>query len=1131
MKGRFISIVRSLAVASTIALLSAAAGYAQQVSGTVQGIVTDESKAVIPGAEIVIKNVDTGASASTVANDDGAYRLPNLTPGNYIITINANGFKRAEYTQVVVQLGSTTSQDIILQVGGASEVVEVVSGGEVILKRDTAQIFTNYSAEKVAELPNSVAGGGVDTIALLTPGVVSPGDALFSNNNGTGISSNGGRGRSNNFTIDGQDNNDISVAGPAVGITNAEAVAEFQIVTNNFSAEYGQAGGAIINVVTKNGTNEFHGNVNYFYRNRKLFDTLTNLERRSGLAEAPNRLTNTFGFTVGGPIIKDKLLFFTSYQGIRQAESALIRSTSAGLTLTPNGIATALQFVQDPAIRDIIQRGAPFNQSIGSPIIRADIPTEIRMVNIAGRRVPLEFGAIQRVIQNPFEENLTTVRLDYNASDRLRMFGRYLYQKTENGNLDLGRAASGFPIDQPSRSQQIGYNLTYQVSSNAVNEFRFNYSRFRAIFGGGGTPSNPDDALTNITMPQNFLPFGIATNLPQGRINDNYQFLNNFSIVLGRHSLKMGLSFNRRLTESNFLPNQNGSFVFRTLDAFFNNTPNNVSIAIGPNSLNFTEFDQAYFFQDDLRVRDNLTLNIGVRYENTGQPINILNEITRKRESDPTTAIFNRNLPIENRIFPGIDTDNNNFAPRVGFAYSPRFLKRIFGEDKTVIRGGYGISYDLAFYNILLNSASAAPIVLAQTVAGRPGLLPVNAIGKNVRGLLSPLLPVGQLNPNLLSRTLVSNDFHNPYTQQYSFGIQRAFKSNTVLEASYVGTHSVGQFQSANANPRIAELARDFPQFLPAGVRPGANGRLIDGQGLTRLRFNGASSSYNSLQVRGDTRFKGLVLGGSYTFAKQLDNSSEIFGTFGGGNGIAFAQNPFDLNSSERGFGAFDFRHVFSVNFIYEIPVFREQRGLVGKLLGGYQVSGTYRANSGGRFTPLQGFFGSPFTDGAFNGGFNGGVETLRPFLGNAKAPVNNVAIDTQTAQDVFGINNVSPTGFFLLRSLADPNSPGPVAITLDQARFIANTPVTAKLFGTPFGNTPRNLLRGDDTSIGNFALFKETKITERMQLRFRVEMFNVFNHPNKGVPDVFIDDAIFADPNEVESGRRTIQFGMQLIF
>ncbi len=1137
MKAKVLSFTQSLILAIGLILIaSQVTVFAQSATGGIRGLVTDESGAVLAGAEIKLKGVDTGAEASTTTSSDGLFRLPALTPGLYNVTVVAAGFKRGEYTSVAIKLGTDITLNVTLQPGGADEIVEVSASDNVVLQRDVSQLSTNFESRKITDLPINTAGGGVDSIAYLTPGVVNPADAGFTNTNGGGgISSNGGRSRSNNFSIDGQDNNDISVAGPSFFVDNADLVQEFQIITNNFSAEYGQSSGAVVNIVSKGGTNEFHGTLSYFFRDRKNLDSLTNIERRQGLKDPPARVTNTFGATFGGPIVKDKLLFFASYQGIRQTESSLQQSTASGLTPTPAGLQTLLG-IADSNIAGVIRAAAPFNISNGNPTIRPDVATRFIPVTVNGRTAQVEFGAISRLVGQPFEENFGSIRLDWNKSEKLRIFGRYFYSKQESANA-TGNFQNGFFGDVPSRTQQAGGTIVYQISPNAVNETRINYSRIRVFFGGGGNSTIPSasdagSAVAFFNLPAGFLDWGVATNLPQGRINDNYQVLNNFSYIAGKHSLKMGLDMKRRLTDSFFLPLQNGQFNFSNFNNFSSNVVASGNVAFGENVVNFPEFDQFYYFQDDWRIRENLTLNLGVRYENSGQPINVLNDITRERESNPETALFRLDVPLEDRIVRRIETDKNNFAPRLGFAYSPRFWKKIFGDSNTVFRGGYGIAYDLAFYNILLNVQTSTPTVFLVSVPGGAGVVPADPTGTSVRGALQRLAPLRTLDPRLLNRTDVAPNFHAPYTQQYSFGMQRQFGTKTIAEVRYVGTTSIGQFQSINANPRIDAIARDFPGFLPSGVRPSPNGRLIAGNGLLRTRFNGATSTYHSLQTRFDTQaVKDLNLGVSYTYSKQLDNASEIFGTFAGGSTIAFAQDPFNVNVGEKSFGAFDFRHVLALNFLYDIPLFREQRGVVGKLLGGFQISGTYQALPGQRYTPTQFFFGSPYNDASFMAAFSGAAESLRPFYGNRNAPVGTVAIDQETATNIFGFTSTSPTGFFLLNAFNQNGAEVPVSV--NDVRFIANTGATARMFGSPYGNVARNSEKGDRTSVGNFAIFKTTNVTERMKLQFRAEFFNVFNTPNRGVPDPLIDDAgtTFADINENNGGRRTIQFGLKLIF
>ncbi|MEW6733311.1 MAG: carboxypeptidase regulatory-like domain-containing protein [Acidobacteriota bacterium] len=1105
--------------------------YSQIATGGIQGQVSDIQKALIGGAEVTVKNINTGSETTTVTDENGRFRITTLQPGIYNVTITIDGFKKTRVREVSVKLGVEIGLDVVMEVADAQDQVIIVMAGDVVIESESAQISANFDTNRVVDLPN-LAGGGIDGLALLTPGVVSTGDVTSSTDNGTQISSNGGRGRSNNFTIDGQDNNDIILTGPAVKIDNPELVQEFQIITNNFSAEYGQAGSAIVNIITKGGTNTIHGTGSYFYRNRKLFDTLDTLERRSGKKEADPLLSNIFGFTLSGPLKKDRAFFFLSYQGERQAQTRFVQSGANALTPTPTGLQTLIKVV-DANIANLLKVAAPFNQPIGNPIIQPDVPT--RMIQIKG--VPVEFGAIQRNIPSPFEENLFSGRIDVNWSDKLRINSRYIYQKSETGNK-IGNSSNGFVGDVASLSQQLGTSIIYQLSANAINELNLNYSRQRIEFGGsknGNLPSadKAEQAITSVTGIAGFIGLGPLSSLPQGRINDNYQLINNFSLTAGRHSIKTGLDIKLRLTDSNFLPNQNGSFRFSNLARFADNNPTSATISVGNKILNFRELDQSYFFQDNLRLGNNLTLNLGVRYENSGQPINLLNRITTRREADAATAIFNTALPLELRIFPRIKSDNNNFAPRIGFAYTPNFAKAIFGENRTVLRGGYAISYDLTFYNILINVATGSPALLAATITGVPKLLPADPSGPGVRAALLTRLPLGRLDPRVLNRTTVAKDLHSPYTQQFSFGLQRLLGNNAIVEARYVGTHSVGQFQSINTNPRFDSLFQDFPQFVPAGIRPSANGRLIAEEGLDRRRINGASSIYHSLQTSLNVSVaRELTFSVAYTFSKQIDNASEIFSTFGGGSTIDFAQDPFNTSNGERALGAYDVRNNFALSFTYDIPAFREQKGIMGKLLGGFQLSGTYFARPGQYYTPTQIFFGSPYTDTTFNLTFTGSFETLRPFLSNSKAPITTVAIDDVTADILFG-TGLSPTGYFLLNSINAQSSQGPLPVNPNDVRFIVNTQESAHRLGRPYGNVGRNTFRGDNTSIGNFGIFKNLQLSENLKMQFRVEFFNVFNHPNKGVPDPFIDDAGvgFADVNENSGGTRSIQFGLKLIF
>lgn len=1151
-----------------------ASGQAQSVTGTVQGAVKDANGAVIPGATIKARNVNTGAEISATTNSDGLYRFSSMLPGQYSFVVSANGFKRGELNDVLVNVAVTSTVDVTLETGSVQEVVEI-STEQTVVETETAQVSNNFTSKQILNLPVNIGGGGVDTLALLTPGVVGGVSGGFGNTNGTTIFSNGGRSRSNNFNIDGQDNNDLTVTGPATFINNQDAIGEFQIITNNFSAEFGQAGGSVVNILTKGGSNQFHGTAAYFYRNRKLFESLTNNERRSGRKEAPALTNQTFSYTIGGPVIKDKLLFFNSYLGQRQPAQTLSQSGANGFTPTPAGIQTLLAIPGlSPAAAAAVRRLAPFNQPVGSPIIQ---PNPDNAANLQPRLVPItvgnvtrdvEFGPLQRQFSSPFSENQYNTRIDWNISEKSRLFGTHLYQKQLN-TAATGTFANGFIGDVPSISNRFGITHIYTFGPRLVNEFRFSYSDIDVIFGGNqlAAAAEADQDVPNLAFGAGFLAWGTATNLPQGRLNRNFQYVDNVSFNFGSHQMKAGFDFRSRKSDLIFLPNVNGAYTF--LDAggtnrwsfFAQNNPTQVGLTLGPLGSKINDFQHYYFFQDDWKMRSNLTLNLGVRYENFGQPINNLHRATLERESNAQTAFYDTRVPLESRIVPQVPVDTNNFSPRIGFAYSPNgssgWLKNLIGSNDTVIRGGFAVAYDLAFYNILLNMQTAAPVVLASTlVRGANVVLPTEASGPAARQILQPLVPLRTLDPRTLNRTTVSDDFRSPYTMQWSLGLQRQIGRRHGIEVGYVATRSLQQFRTINANPAIGQLFADFPSLVPSGVRPVAadnpvaisRGRIFPGEGLIRQRDNGAVADFHSLQTQYTARFSNVAATINYTLAKQRDSGTDVFGTQ---IGNTIAQNPFDLNGAEWARGFLDFRHNLSLSFVYQIPVFKDQRGVLGHAFGGWQISGTYRALPGQPYTAQQTNFGSPYNDSVFGTNFVAPDGALRPFRGNVNVDPKRVGLDSVTARARFGglFTAGAPTADYYL--LNDLNAGRVTPVTPNDVRFIVNTQETARRFGTPWGTESRNSLLGDDLRLGNFSIFKSTKLTrgfykdsEPITLQFRFDMFNVFNNTNLGVPgqlgngSINVDNAGrgFADFTENfngdgAAGRRRINFSLKVIF
>ncbi len=1176
----------TLLLAISLILLGAARTPAQTTVGGIRGMVVDVSGAIVPGVVVVATNTATNLEYRAVTNSEGIYQIARIPPGKYVVTAESQGFRKAEYTDVEVKIGTDTVVDIKLEVGALTETVTVDASRTSLVQMDTVQVSASFEVKKVQDLPVNVPGGGLDRIALLVPGVT-PGFGNV-NSNGVTLSANGNRARANNFTIDGVDNNDLTIGGPNYFVQNPAAVQEFQVITNNFSAEYGRNQGAIVNIVSRTGTNAYHGSLTWTHQDRKNFDSLTNIERRSGEKNPPPNLINLFGYALGGPVIKNRAFFYTTGYFRRNPGVADLRTTS--MAPTPEGVNILKSaFPNNPAVQYYANYSA-FSLPLGNPTIRPDVaPSTITVGSVT---VPV--AAVQRQLSRPNNQNEYTARADARVSDKDNVWGRFFWQKAPGVNGGLG--VTGWTYDNPFRSQQAGGGWTRSLTNRALNEFRFNYSLLDVLFGGGTQggkgqiphPNDIDKAFTFLSLAgfraangSTLLNVGPATNLPQGRIVEAVQFSDTFAMTTGRHQMKMGADIRYLRNKTPFLPNVNGAFTYSTGTRLANNDPNSLVVALGPASLEYTEWDKFFFFQDDWRIRDNFTLNLGIRYENTGQPINLMNDITAPRESDPNQAFWRSDVPLEGKTVPRIPTDNNNIAPRFGFVYSPRFsgglLGKIFGNEATVISGGFGIAYDATFYNLMLNISTSSPLVfLTTTVLPMPDPVPT---GDKVRAaaVAAGAIAFKTFDPRYFSRTVVSQDFRSPYSEQWSLRWQRSLTRDKVFEVRYVGTHGVGLFQTINRNPNIGNLYNGFsrnayietaggelrtfnfpgfPQLFPAGVKPlvcvdnpntrdneaACNGRIYP-YGITRERINGAQSIYHGLQSRFDSRFANqLITGLTYTWSHTIDNSSEVF-SFAGGNSVAVSQNPLNLTGAERGNSGFDARHVFTAHWMWELPWWRSQRGVLGHFLGGWQVNGILRIQSERLFTPTHANASlNPYEDSGFMAGFFGSQSHFRPFSGNPKASPERVAItdiDACLFYNLCGssggvpILKQSPTGYWLMNDLNAATRTF-TQVTPNDVRFIINGPGAALKFGTPFGNIGRNMFRGDRVEALDMSVFKKTRVTEGVTVEYRLEMFNALNHPTFGIPNsINLDNAgrTFYNFQENSGGRRTISMTLNIIF
>ncbi|MFB3922563.1 MAG: carboxypeptidase regulatory-like domain-containing protein [Terriglobia bacterium] len=1144
---------------------------AQVIKGSISGTVIDQSGGAVPDAEIRAVNAETNLNFTVRSEASGAFKLALLPIGTYRVEVSKEGFKKFAVSNVVVSSATDNGLGMLqLEVGALTTVIEVAAEAP-LLQTTQAQISTAVKGNEIAVFPSVGENQGLDRLMLMLPGVVDSRDGNFSNTNGASFAVNGIRGRNNDQQLDGQANNDNSVGGPSIFVGNTDFVEEYQAVTNNFGPEYGRNAGSVVNIVTKSGTNNWHGTVTVTEANSAL-STLDSAQKSFEDLDKLPRYNEIFhSYSGGGPIIKDKLFVFGGFDHDYLSQSQTYSTGS--LTPTPAGLdqMAACSWANANSVAAIRNYG-PFGITGGNPIITG-APELLTFTNpLDGTQTcDVEMGGVQRTLPTGFRGKDAMARIDV-QTDKNRIYGRWYYQPNLPPNADsFGRAAVGYPVSVPSLGQGYGLSWTRTFSGRMVNEFRVNYGRISVEFGtntiGDTIPSmlNIDQALANINLPPGYADYGPLNSAPQGRIVNTYQLQDNWSYIVGRHQLKAGFNWTHQRSGNRFLPNVNGTFNYPDFDSYMANIPSSIQIASGNPVAGFKEHQFFAYVGDDFKVTPNLTLNLGLTWSYFSQPSNFFNDVTTHRESNDATAFWDPSLDLSIRTVPRLNNIKTDFGPSIGFAYTPKGGGFLTGEGRTVIRGGYRLSYDPPFYNMYLNMMSSAPIVLAQTVSGVdvdgnpvPGTgLPAAPFGPAVRDQFASFLTFGVSDPRRFSQTGVASDFRTDRVQSWSFGIQREIGAKTVFEARYIGNHGDRLFQSINENPRVSTLFADFPDSLPSGVTPCTDStapgyrRADCNLGIRRLRTNTGYSDYHALQteLRATKLANQLTLRTAYTWSKTTDNVSEIFGTNAGGNTYAFSQDPFDYTGAEHGLSGLDRPHTWTLSFHEEIPTHRDQRGVAGKILGGWAISGTYALASGETYTPVQFCLsycssGLQYNDVSFANTFIGTYETSRPYVSNPSAPEGKVGI---YAGDACGYSGgywecSQPPDTLLLFNSMNTNGIG-VRVDPQQVHFIVNAPTANSIYGSPWGTAARNSLRDAITNVGSFAVYKDTRITERVSVQWHMSMVNVFNHPNFYSVDPFIDDAGlateytgFADPSLFNGttsslGQRQIRFGLKFLF
>ena len=1090
-------VCKQLSVVLFVLILTAARAGAQQDAATVTGEVTDPSGGVVPGATVTVTNVATGIALTTVTNASGLYTLPGLRPGEYTVVIELQGFNRFARSGVTLQVAQVVRLDAKLQTGNVTEAVEVFAGS-TLLQTSNSSRGSVIDERKIVDLP--LNGRDYNQLALLSPGVL-PGTPRLASVNFKGVLNvNGNRTFNNVFLLDGVDNISYSNSfrGENVQLVqpSIEALQEFKIQTNAYSAEYGRSSGAVVNATIKSGTNTLRGSAYEFLRNDAL-DANNFFSNKLG-APKPKRKRDQFGGAAGGPIVRNRTFWFADYEGLRDQEGI------PRVRLVPTAAEKAGLF--STAVFDPFAAGRPefARNAQGQWVIPRDRwdPAAAKIIalvpdaNVAGTNIYAS-TPVTETRQDQFD-----VRIDHKLASTVTTFARYSFVDTDTfrpsplPDLAEGSFNDAFGSNL-NRSQGLAIGATWIASPTLIGEFRFgasrgNYFTYPPNVGVNaaadfGIPNVPDDPEVVGGLPkmniQGFDAIGRHTSTPQFQTPRSWNPRASFTLSRSAHTLKFGFEYLHVQTKINDLNATIGRMNFE--DRFTGRAVGDLLVGL-PSQLALTSYTvmdqgqamQFYFLQDDWRVTPRLTLNLGLRYEFATPP--------RERENalanfDPGsgTMVFAKDGSLYDRAL--IHPDYDNFAPRGGFAYSPR--------DRWVVRGAYGIFYSHTVRQgregmLGFNPPYLVDNLLQTSVSGSA------AVASAAPFQLSKGYPSGLLDPNTLAPTVMRRaqdpNQKTATIHQYNFGVQHELTHDFMIDIAYVG--NAGRHLPGFRNLNQRAVIQNANGSQAAGARP------YPAFGDIQWMENRVASDYNALQVSAEKRMsKGLTALVSYTWGKALTEAPDHISTSGGGAGFDTGtfrepQDSYNLGA-ERGPAEFDIAHRFVASYVWELPFGRDRR--YGKgwsratdfVLGGWQLSGIHVLQSGLALTATLG--GSSVLN-------LGGERRARPnLIGDPVLPNSQRTVDRWFNTDAFAAF-----------------SPAPQA----------------------FGNAGVGIMRGPGYANFDFTFAKDFRVDERRRFQFRTEVFNAFNHMNLGVPNIQRESSGFGQI--LNSGNaRIVQFGLKFYF
>jgi hypothetical protein len=1092
----------------------AGAARAQAVGAALSGLITDERGGPVPGATVSIRNLGTGVVREVSSNGDGFYSAPNLLPGMYEVRVAAQGFQTSVQKDVRLTVGAQQALNVSLKVGQINVTVEV-NATPPDVQTASSTISATVDSTTVRELP--LNGRDWTSLAALEPGVTSipnqvgTGFSANKGNRGFGnqLSDSGHRANENSYRVNGVGINDYSNGAPggaSGGNLGVDGIQEFSVLTSNYTAEYGRTSGAVINAITKSGTNDFHGTAFFFDRD-KIFDAKNFFDVSTKPIPPFRRIQ--FGASGGKALVKDKTFVYGTYEGVRQnrpGSQAIHVPTDAERALAVPAVAPYMKlWPEAPA---------------GTPV--------------DGNGITQTFNVALPSISN---ENYFTARVDQKISDKDNLAASYFWDSGPQSQPDplLNAFHQVF-----SRRQMASAEETHIFSPALVNSFRAGVSRVR---GDINDPVSGDAVAKDTTLaiapgaagpPQIGVPGVLTTAIGLGGLN---RFLHRWTsgqihddafLTRRTHSLKLGFAFERMLYNITEKLSPNGRMNnYPNLAALLNNTPNRLN-ALAPGGSNAVAIRESLFagyLQDDWRFRPNLTINMGVRYEFTTLPKDANNKIQEITTLANCSASPTACGPVHVDSFIASNPTSKNFEPRIGFSWDP------FKNGKTAVRGGFGIFDVLPLpYEFGLNTSAT---------------FPYQVIGFDRNGTLgSGIDPNISFNPQAVRNRFVQQDPKRADVLNWNFNIQRELAPTWTLIVGYVGSRSVHLSVAADdinlVQPTVTSAGLLVP-CIPAKLLPGkgcgtqATGSAINpnwgggtaGAGIRPVVFDGAAS-YGAAQAQLKKTmshgFQGQV---SYTFGKCRDTSSAPVTGDTYLNSIAvplLLVKPYRVGACD-----FDIRQILVGTFIWEVP--GPKSGTASYLAGGWELGTIISATTGSPFTPTIGGGGDPLGTG-YNGDFSMDFASLvpgcNPVQGGVKYLNTKCFALPQATPDIAA--QCQPFGF---------RTPNPSK----------NDPGSAGIAGTCtnlVGNAGRNSIYGPGLTTVDFSIFKNThvpRISEAFNIQFRAEFFNILNHPNFAAPNFLNDsnNSIFDAVGNLigkagvigstSTDARRIQLGLKLVW